>query len=305
MSNKGTIYYCGTPKNFTKFDPLAILGDTTRMGTHVTVATYKDGTFKGYGHYGCMAKINSFGLDPYVWPPKDMPPITSIYSTLWMREGCRQEDYLPFWDFMLDQDKSPWRMVLKDVEIIKDKKGNYIGYCLNDMSQPFQVIANLMFAIRMGYSQDGYITSFNKLRAEEFSDVDAMYLTANFATIANGMTAFPYLGDYPFDTCWDDMDYKAFNNGKPKNLTANTVQSGVYTPCNVIWSKTKAVAGNNYNAAQRKRTKVQELISTEEVAKSFGKIKFFPDTSTPMTVVKHMPFDDAVKALKDTDTWKA
>jgi len=236
----------------------------------------------------------------YDWghPGKTYPKPTAIYSSLWKRDDQTYEDALAYWKFMLNPRWSPYRSVLKGSEIIYHEE-KPIAYVLRDMDASPQTVANLCFALRMPYAQDGYLRMFTALRTEGFTNAESSFVTANCRLTPKGSIGFPYIGDYPFDTCWIDMSWSAWKEGKPKT-NSSLISSGCvsYRPCNVIWSvKNVPGASDNYSGATRKPTIVQKLLSGEfkytgSFKKNFAAIK----STVPLGAVA---FSDAVKILQD------
>ena len=262
-----------------EFDPLEFFRPSfsegfIRKGTHDTAGVAEDGSFVGWRNQGCQACIGEMReeLQPIDWESyssnrhaRKGSSVKYLYSSLWDNpENGTRAEFLAYWKLLLDEDKSPWRTVLKGREWIKD--GNkLIGYKLDVSDKPFQVVANLMFAMRMPYSQQGYLKSWSRFVKQGFTPVDALYLCANMAVTKDDKIRFPYMGDYPFDTASHNMHYLNFTSGKPQHngKTINTCGIDSYRPCNAIWHKGQEVASDEYpySAYGKKNTLVQTLVS--------------------------------------------
>jgi hypothetical protein len=282
------------------------LGKAPKSGTHTTVAAYKDGSYIAFQCHGCQACLDEMfqgGYGGYDTSGRHLPisKITTIYSSLWKRDDQDYEDAHAYWKFMMNPRWSPYRSVLKGAEIIyhEDKP---IAYVLRDMAQSPQTIANLAFALRMPYAQDGYLRMFTALRGAGFTNAESSFVTANCRLTPKGAIGFPYIGDYPFDTCWADMSWSAWKEGKPKTR-GQTILEGdtTYRPCNVIWSAGKAPAAScNYGVAGRKPTIIQKLLSGE--FKYTGSFKKNFDSITSTVPLGAVGFEKAVKILQDNKT---
>ena len=261
-----------------EFDPLEFFRPSfsegfIRKGTHDTAGVAEDGSFVGWRNQGCQACIGEVHetLQPRDWssPPhngerkRKGSPVKYLYSSLWDNpENGTRAEFLAYWKLLLDEDKSPWRCVLKGREWVKD--GNkLIGYKLDVSDKPFQVVANLMFAMRMPYSQQGYLKSWSRfVKAGGFTPVDALYLCANMAVTKDDKIRFPYMGDYPFDTASHNMHYLNFVNGTPKHNSATINTTGCYRPCNSIWHVNPSEgSAYPYSDESKKNTLVQKLVS--------------------------------------------
>ena len=277
------------------------LGKKTKSGTHTTVAVMNDGSHIAYQCHGCQACLDQMfmGSKYDCWNAKlsNIKP-TAIYSSLWKRDDQTYEDALAYWKFMLNPRWSPYRSVLKNSEIIYHEE-KPIAYVLRDMDSSPQTVANLCFALRMPYAQDGYLRMFTALRAQGFTNAESSFVTANARLTPKGTIGFPYIGDYPFDTCWVDMSWSAWKEGKPKTNSSLISSGGAsYRPCNVIWSvKNVPGSSDDYSGAIRKPTIIQKLLSGEfkytgSFKKNFAAIK----STVPLGAVA---FEQAVKILQD------
>lgn len=293
------------PFPYTKdeFDPVEFFRPSftegfIRKGTHDTAGVALDGSFVGWRNQGCQACIEEVPgvLNTYDFSTgkRKGSPVKYLYSSLWDNpENGTRAEFFAYWKLLLDETKSPWRCVLKGRGWVKD--GNkLIGYKLDVEDTPFRVVANLMFAIRMPYSQQGYLKSFSKFVKQGFDPVDALFLCANMAVTKDDKIRFPYMGDYPFDTASLDIHYKNFINGTPihnKNTINNS--SNGYRPCNAIWH---VLSEKTDYSEDRKNTKVQLLVSKK--AEYTGAFK----TSAKQYVNNQgsgMLFDEAAAILMD------
>lgn len=286
-----------------EFFSMRTVNQSRKYGTHDTICTYEDDSVWGMGGYGCMANISCFPMHG------EGKKVKSISSSLWCHDYKDIDDHVRFWNFILDEEKSPWRCVLKGREVHYAwheglKKDVPIAYTLNDMAAPFQVIANLMFTGRMPFAQDGFLKSFTTFAQAGFSLHEALYIAANAAIDHKGHMQFPYIGDYPFDTAWDDVHFKNFVNGTPKFNPTKTVDKGNYAPCNVIWTAdpNRTHSGSNYDTANRKATILQKLVSEKGVYKGFFKKAAEGATAKDLSGIH---FEKAIEVLKKTrDQWQ-
>jgi hypothetical protein len=270
-----------------------------KTGTHTTVAVMSDKTHIAYQCHGCQACLGEmFSGVYYTTTGYTTRKPTAIYSSLWKRPDQTYEDALAYWKFMLNPRWSPYRSVLKDSEIIYHEE-KPIAYVLRDMDTSPQTVANLCFAMRMPYAQDGYLRMFTALREAGFTNAESSFVTANARLTPKGSIGFPYIGDYPFDTCWANMSWSAWKEGKPKtNGKLISEGNGEYRPCNVIWSVAKVPgASDNYGVSGRKPTIIQKLLSGKFEYKGSFKKNFNSISSTvPLGAVE---FDKAVTILRD------
>lgn len=278
------------------FSPRA-LDLAQKKGTHDSAVVYDDDTCTGWFARGCMACL---GEIKHKYTNKK--PV-SIYSSLWVKKPEDLEDAKALWSFVLDPERSPWRLALKGREII-EVDGRPIAYRLADMDAPMQVLANLCFTLRMPYAQDGFLRAFTMFKSAGFSEVDALYLAANVGVAPNGYIRFIYVGDYPFDTAFVDINYRWFSKGTPvfkSEFTPNTVSN--YQPCNAIWHGKIQLVGDPYSPNKRTPTQVQKLLSgAVEYKGSFTKAISKIKETLP---VKPVSFDEAVSILKkSTSVWK-
>ena len=295
----------------TPFDPIAFFRKHTldggkKRGTHSTVGVYDDDTYKGWVTKGCQACLQQLARVGVYGDSSSKEKLKHIYSSLWIHEDQSLEDAKAYWSFVLDKEQSPWKMALKDSEIIYSD-GTPIAYRLSDMDCPFPVIANLCFAIRMPYAQDGYLRMFTSLVSKGLTKTEALFITANAGLTPKGVIRFPYWGDYPFDTAWQDMSWSKFSEGRPTPAQKFINKGQEYSPCNAIWSVNGCLPGSNYDASNRKPTVVQKLLSGAFEYKGVFKKAFQEkiskvDSTLP---VGSVDLDTAVRILRDNEKmWK-
>lgn len=307
--------YASMSSSNEEFDPYPhfiphSIGGKAKAGAHTTFALFDDGTYYGEKCKGCHAMLSTI-------KGKNLnAKVKELYVSLWTRERENSDKYEELWELMLDKKSSPWRMVLKDSEILyaTDSKGvsRPIAFVLRDMEQPFQVIANLCIVTRMPFAQGAFLPAYLRFREAGFSKINALYLTINLG-YNGGKPTFPYAGDYPFDTAWADVNYKQFVEGTPVVLKANKINKGEgYTPCNAIWytdgKKFPAKQLTNphdpftdayyswpgpstLEGAPDNRTLVQRLVSERKIMKVFGQNQVHNLC---------LPMDEAIKVLKKT-----
>ena len=297
------------------FDPIEFfsphtVGGKEKSGTHSSACVYDDGQVASMTCIGCMAGIGSWnGGQYYRYTPsgrteKYQKTPKEVYSSLWLHRWDDLPEYEAYWTFVLGPN-SPWGEITKGAEIIR-VDGKPIAYKLTNMEVPFAVLANLMFAVRMPYAQSAFLRMFSRMRAEGFTDHEALFITANIGLTASGKIVLGYVGDYPFDTNWYDMHWPHFRDGTPQAKGRNLfTQPGHYSPCNSIWSKDgKRPEVSNYTTTMRKGTFIQQLVTSK------GKVtsKFASAFSTHSSDRPNEPvsIEEAIQILKDKKhEWQA
>lgn len=282
------------------------LGLKEKSGSHTTVGVDVNGKYWGETCKGCQAHIGNMFLFGHVHDyhgySEKFGYLAAIYSSLWRRDDQTVDEALAYWRYCLSDHYSPWRNAAKDSEIIY-KDGIPIAYKLVNMDAPCQEIANLCFAMRMPYAQDGYLRMFSALRDKGFNRTESLFIAANVGLSPKGVLRYPYIGDYPFDTAWRDISWERWSTGTPNANKKNTIKAlrPTYIPCNSIWTE-GTTTGCNYSELGRKPSIVQKLITSgEEEYKGSFKSQY----NKAATIKKTVSFDEAVKILrKNEDKWK-
>ena len=287
------------------------LGKEPKGGTHTTVGVDSKGRYWGQHCKGCQALLNTLLLGGRAQDYGEglKSPLASIYSSLWRRDDQTVEEALEYWRYCLSDEYSPWRIAAKDSEIIY-KDGIPIAYKLVNMSAPCQVIANLCFAMRMPYAQDGYLRMFTALKKEGFTNTESLFIAANVRLGPTQILRYPYVGDYPFDTSWRDISWKRWSTGKPIFKADNipNTSHACYHPCNAIWTDGHQT-GDNYTYGGRQPTTIQKLLTVNKFEykgafqSTWGSIDAKDVSKLP--VKETVSFAKAVEILKATkDQWK-
>lgn len=290
------------------FDPVktfraTALDGAERPGSHLTVIERHNGDYQGW-IAGCMGQFPEYCYSPY---SEKKSKVKYVYTSLWCHDLKEIDQSWNLWKFCLNPQWSPWRSILKDREIIMaDDKPIAYRLTITD-DTPIQTTMSLMLACRMAYSQDGYVRMFNAMREAGFTNTESLYITANVRLTPKGVITYPYIGDYPFDTAWDDISWSNWKAGTPRIApTKKVVKGDHYTPLNAIWSANNKYSGSNYEGTGRKATKLQLLLSGATKTNYHGVFKKHYDSGAEVTKpVNAVTLQEAVKILKDNqEKWK-
>lgn len=149
-----------------------------------------------------------------------------------------------FYNFLLDENKSPWRKVLKNFSVHE----NHVHF--HDLSKlNTQITDNLCIALRLPSERPLHFDLFVKLLGH-FDIVDALYLCAQFRLDEYGRVSRSNTmgGHFAFND-HRELDYQAFINGEPKPTGKTTMNESAYVhPINVIWQTPKETAPKIYRA---------------------------------------------------------
>lgn len=287
-------------KEFFEKDALAY----PKLGTNSGVVVYDDGTIHYGSQVGCHAYMNSF-LTSYKekcpWSGNPKRELKEIYTSLWSH--TYDDTVLEYFRFLCNKQYSPWRSILKGSEVLwgkKDEKDIPVAVKLTDMGASGQVVMNFMLACRMAYAQPGLIKSYGELRKVGFTRTEATFLSASFGLNASNTPNWPYIGDYPYDTAFADMDWEMWKSGSPRYQENGELNKERFTrPINAIWNedvkkKSGIVIVGEHN---KKNNRICNLISEEkEITNIFGHKE---KRRVPLS------FEKAVEALKaNEEIWK-
>lgn len=274
-----------------------------KMGSNSGIAVYLDGSMKIGNEKGCHGYMSEFVRGGYFdyskYPPyKTDNVLTAIYTSLWSH--TYDDSDLEYFRFILNEKYSPWKEHIKGREIIwgeKDGKKIPIAVKLVDMNASTQVVFNFLLASRIIYAQPSLARSYKAFRKEGFTRTESVFLSANVGINTKDTFVWPYLGDFPYDTAFTNMDWKKWSEGKPRfDKTKKLCNSADYSPCNAIWNRGTNSSGIVI-ANHLKNTAIQNLVSEEkEIKNVFGKTE---KKRVPLSI------DDAVIKLNDNqEEWK-
>jgi hypothetical protein len=174
---------------------------------------------------------------------------TYIFTSLWYNNEGIKSLAKEFWEFILDERRSPWRSILGGSTIIRGDDGYPVGVAL-DARNPAQVVGNLCIATRIPTENHNTLLTWKAYMDAGFDAYEAL-ACANLLTMTGCSTQYTSKWNhYPF-TVGDTLDVSKLRMGTPKVTNPDLSDGGMYTPCNVIW--TKASSGL-YLKVQENRT---------------------------------------------------
>ena len=282
---------------------------TDKQGTNTGIAVFTNGSMRIGRERGCHAYMAEFirGNPTYSNGGKDTDKtvVKEIYTSLWSRDYSDSD--LEYFRFILNETYSPWREHIKGREVIwgeKDGRKIPVAVKLVDMNASTQVVFNFMLASRMVYAAAGMMRAFKVFREQGFTRTESSFLSANVGVNPNGVFTWPYLGDFPYDTAFTNMDWKKWSTGSPRfNKTKKLCNSGDYSPCNAIWNKA-SVSSSIVIANKLKNTIIQNMVSEETTIKNvFGnEVKKRVPLSVSEATAKLKSNEEEWKCLDSTST---
>jgi hypothetical protein len=160
---------------------------------------------------------------------------TFIFTSLWYNNEGIKSSAREFWEFILDERRSPWRSILGGSTIIRDDSGYPVGVAL-DACNPAQVVGNLCIATRIPTENHNTLLTWRAYMDAGFDEYEAL-ACANLLTRTGFSTQYTSKWNhYPFHT-GDVLSVTKLREGKPEFTKPNMSDGGHYTPCNVIWNK--------------------------------------------------------------------
>ena len=280
-----------------------------KLGTNAGIAVYADGDISVHAEVGCHAYMRNLVArghqGEYDWSdgnPKMGPAkgLVALYTSLW--SWTYDDTDLEYFRFILNEKHSPWRDHIKGREVIwgkKDGKDIPVAVKLTDMNASTQAVFNLLLATRMHYAQPDMAKAYKAFRDSGMTRTEAVFLSASIALSPKDVFHWPYIGDFPYDTAFANMDWKKWSSGKPrfdkKRMLCN---SSDISPCNGIWNRGTNSSGIVIAQADRlKNNIIQNLVSEEKEEKNvFGQLvkKRYP-----------LPLTEAIAKLKaNQEDWK-
>lgn len=183
----------------------------------------------------------------------------AIYSTLWWNDKCHlitRDDCLPYWEYIFDKKKSPWRAILKRSKVFRRKKGTWY-FRLSDMDVPGQLLASFLIATRFPVESPEGIKLFNALRTNDFSLSESLYLSSQLDLKKEGyVTNKESFNDHiTFEK--NGTSFRRINEADPYvNWDCSTFKNGgVLIPINVIWEGKNLDLGQLLKAHEKYRGK--------------------------------------------------
>lgn len=205
---------------------------------------------------------------------------TTTYIVNLFTRNLHQSVDRPFLEFFLSPTDSPWRSVLQDLYVIRDKNNDSypIGYLLNDINEHhLHVVTNFIIAGRLvsawsqGVIQGHLINSgFNKeealvlgplfycsstglqSRGVDYKDVSIFEHDGVLRKTETWKNVYYYSkrnygymsGDMPFNSYADP--WKIINGKPTPNGEATLLGGSNPNPCNYIWDKCPKISGPTF-----------------------------------------------------------
>lgn len=160
---------------------------------------------------------------------------TSLFSV--NKNKPTTEDEQRFLDYILCPETSPWKVILKDRVIHKDKKRGYyaVSIPITDDTNS-RVLANLSIATRMTNEYPSSVELWNTLVKEGATELEALFVTTLLEPSEGGYIKKGFLGGhFAFN---NNVSYKQMLEGP--NYKCNHKyflfkNSTSYQSCNAIW----------------------------------------------------------------------
>jgi hypothetical protein len=158
---------------------------------------------------------------------------THLYSSLFVDHVDHKPQAQEFWSYILDPTKSPFRSVLKDVEIIRDDTGYPIAFSINPDNDA-QVIGSLCIATRIPEEHSAVLLSWKQWLDAGFDEHEAMCLANMITTVGKEPQLTPARGHYPF---FCNLSLKKLRDGAPSGGHGKSLsKGGSYSPNNFLWT---------------------------------------------------------------------
>ena len=226
-------------------------------GSLWTAFAMKDENGAIYGAVGaCHAQMNM--MDRWYLGKK---PVT-YYSLLrnFYDSKVPKETVRLYWDTILNEDTSPWRVVLKNTTVYEDKGLPYAFSVDIDKTTSSQVLVNLSVAARLPFEHPNRMVVFNDLIQQGVDPLKAIFSLVLATSRTGGRYYLSYFNEGHFPFNHSDMSWDVFKKGEPRYIKYKTIQNkSDYFPNNSIWSTSPAVSPmNTFIQLLKKETKPKD-----------------------------------------------
>jgi hypothetical protein len=158
---------------------------------------------------------------------------THLYSSLFVDHENHKPQAQEFWSYILDPTKSPFRSVLKGVEIIRDDTGYPIAFSINPDNDA-QVIGSLCIATRIPEEHYPVLLSWKQWRDAGFDEHEAMCLANVIDVTKSPPVMNTGRGHYPF---FPNLSLTKLRDGTPSGGHGQALaKGGSYSPNNFLWT---------------------------------------------------------------------
>jgi len=197
----------------------------------------KNGDVEKVGDAICVRFLN--GRKPALTGMK------GFWGSLWNKEEQLLEDAIRYWQFLFDEDISPYRPLLKGHRIIRGDWAMPIAYYLKtDKDTSSQYFANFLIATRLPYEHEGSLKAFAFFMARGFTPHEALLFSGSLRLIAeDNRTYFQTACEYHI--AFDQrvrIPLQRLIDASPVLGDAKITRGDNYRPCNAIWND-----GNNHS----------------------------------------------------------
>lgn len=167
----------------------------------------------------CNKKLKLFGLSQGCHA--SFPSFEENPGDFWIGSGFyglpNQKEYvLKFWDFLCDQEKSPWRVLTRDIELILNSKKDPRGWILSPDSSEgisMKLIKNFAILTRTFHEHRTPLDFWNKLVEIETDPRDAFYLCRFFVLDDYGLRTSHNVHNGVHWALTESLDWEVFWNG--------------------------------------------------------------------------------------------
>lgn len=259
-----------------------------KRGTSDCLVFYKNG--KETDQHTKHISNGCHGFLGYLGQKEEM---TAVYSSLWCDFEDNYENSKAYWDFLFDPVLSPYRKVLKDVDIIKDKEGRYVAFGLRDMTAPIQLCAGICIQSRVPREAPAKAAAFKFLVDAGLEKWEAFF-ASELIVLHEGLFSFVKYSSHAFSGTVG-VSAKRVRDGDPHISNQGTWKTGgrIYYPVNSVWSGTGS-------------KKLMDVLKADEKYDGFFKTLFRKNVSPDLKFREKgcIPAKDVAQAIKDNrDKW--
>ena len=152
----------------------------------------RKGLTKYFDHQICHANLNP--------SKRPLEEGTTIYSSLILKNNLRTDlkyraKAETYWSFIFDHEKSPWKQITSQLEIIRNPEGHMVAFKITDIHKmPVQLILNFLIATRMPREQQCLIETFYILSSHGLPEWCALACAYSFRVA--GTKVLPSPGNF-------------------------------------------------------------------------------------------------------------
>lgn len=164
--------------------------------------------------------------------------VKAVYSSLWCRDEKLFDAACEYWDYLLDIERSPFRLALKGVTRLYDDKGRPLAFGLHDMEAPSQVCVPLMMQCRVPQENTNKLRAYAEYR-KHFDIPRSFFLSEHFYFIDGLFYKNTSTYEHAFAPR-QGINFTRMLNGTPSALKEGQcwAKTGApYTPVTAVWKE--------------------------------------------------------------------